>query len=139
MVADNPNTERNDQTRQQIFRAAARRAGQTQDSTQIILTSGIYYFDELTLAGSTIVALDGRVMIFCAGAVSLSGDCQINPGGNPKDLAIYSLFSDIIIQDQAEVTAELLAPQGRIELSGTSTLFGSAFADTLSISGTPSV
>src|SRR4030042_3076825 len=100
MVADNANTERNDQARQQIFRAAAWRAGQTQDSTEIILTSGLYYFDELTLAGSTIVALDGRVMLFCAGAVSLSGNCKINPSGTPKHLAIYSLFVDIIIQGQ---------------------------------------
>lgn len=103
----------------------------------LVLKSGIYYLQELSLSNGAKLEISGPVMIFCDGPVFIGGNSIINSHHIAKDLAIHYLGTEhqINISGKAQVTAEIFAVNGTINVSESAEVYGNVKANEISLEG----
>lgn len=114
----------------------------------IILTGGDYYFDAISLSGSSSIQIgvdsdsdghvDGppspKVRIFVGGEVSLGGKGLVN-FGRPVDAEIYVSGGDVSLSGSAEFRGAIYAPNSEVKLTGHSGVYGSVLGNEVKNTG----
>lgn len=101
----------------------------------LTLWGGTYYFTSvkmaaqatLTVAGPTVIYIDGNAMFSAGGLVNVAED--------PKDLIIYCTGKSIMMNGGAAVYATLVAPNTNVTLVGTAEIYGTIIARTIDVRG----
>lgn len=99
------------------------------------LTNGNYYFTNFSTSGNFTLNTTGQVSIYVGGNINLSGN--VNTTGNlPSNLKIYTTQSSgVNISGNANLYADIYAPNSPINVSGNGQFFGRAIGKSFSISG----
>ncbi len=94
--------------------------------TDITLTGGTYYFDELKIVNNVKVTLDGPVLIFVNNEVEIANNVSINVPGNPADFVLIS-YEEIKISNNTVINGILYAEddielEKNVEITGAVTV-----------------
>ncbi|WP_428940065.1 DUF7305 domain-containing protein [Fontivita pretiosa] len=101
----------------------------------IVLNSGNYYVNNINTSGNYTIRINGRVKLYVAGSISLSGNVSTQ-GNLPGNFAINVLNSgNVALSGNSSLYADIYAPNSAVTVSGNGDLFGRIVGKTLSISG----
>lgn len=100
---------------------------------EIVLEEGIYCVPELILETGQSLRINGKVILFCEGDIILKDDSFINTPEQVHDLVIYSHYGNVLIADQARLSAQIFALNGTISLEQDAAVFGQLVADQVSL------
>ncbi|HEV2719365.1 MAG TPA: Ig-like domain-containing protein, partial [Thermoanaerobaculia bacterium] len=98
--------------------------------------AGTYYFTKFTVSGGSTITIDGPVRILCTGTVSISGGSFVNT--DPYRLRFLCSGTQFTISGGSAMVGFVYAPQAAATVSA-SRLFGSIFAQTVTVSGSAHV
>ena len=99
------------------------------------LPSGDYYLTGFSLSGNHTLAVNGKVTLYVAGEVDLSGNV-FTSGNKPANLKIVVIGSgEVKLTGNADLYADIYAPQSTVKLAGNGQFFGRAIGKTLDVSG----
>ena len=98
----------------------------------ITLTSGVYYFNDVSLGQSTKLKLapGAKVTIYLTGTFSAGQDAALNPNGDPADFQVYSKGPSFTLQQGAEFRGAFFGPNADFTVHQNSLLYGSIVAKT---------
>lgn len=126
-----------------------------------VLSAGVYHVDEIKLSSSSTLHISGDVTLYVDDSFSISGQAgvQIDPdssltvyhaGSNfnltgqgilnttkdPNALLVYSLANTVKVAGTSEFYGGVYAPNGHVEPSGTSVIYGALVGRRVDIGGT---
>ena len=113
----------------------------TVQGDSIVLTSGSYYFNNVSLSGGTrfVIPVGQKVEIFIAGTWSVSGNSQINNRTrDASNLSIYGCGTNTStwsLSSGNEGYFTVYAPHHPVTLSGGNAFFGAMTVATLDVAG----
>lgn len=90
----------------------------------LVLSSGVYYFNDVDIRGTVIIPPGTSVEIYVVGDMDFGSQADVNVAGQPRNLLIFSVGSTIRIAGGAEIRAVIYAPDTQFNMSGGSELFG---------------
>jgi rhamnogalacturonan endolyase len=96
-------------------------------------TPSVYNFQSLKLNGNSTVQVVGPVVITTAGDVSMNS--SVGSTANPEWLTVKIYNGDFTLNGNSSASAMIIAPTGKITISGNSTLTGGLAADDLTLNG----
>ncbi len=105
------------------------------NNNSLTLTSGVYYFEGVTINGNAQLNVDGNVVIYLDGPATFNGGAATNPDGDSLTI-ISSSTEEIKFNGGGSTATHVLAPFATVRFSGTQGFIGSALARELRISGT---
>ncbi len=105
----------------------------------LTLNAGRYYFSSVRMAGQATLTVNGQVEIYVSGTADFSGGGIVNPSVDPHDLIIYSTGTTMKLTGGAGFYGAIVAPDAAVTLIGTSDLYGTIMADTLTMPGDTSI
>ncbi|MCD6249435.1 MAG: pilus assembly PilX N-terminal domain-containing protein [candidate division Zixibacteria bacterium] len=96
----------------------------------VTLTSGVYYFSDITLKNSASLELapGADVTIYITGDIELKNSSEMNTTGDSGDLIIYSQ-GDFILKNSGDVAAVFYSSNGTADLRNSGEFYGSIVAD----------
>jgi Flp pilus assembly protein TadG len=99
------------------------------------LNSGNYYFTSFNTSGNFTLLINGQVNVYVNGGVNLSGNHQTH-NSLPGNFRIHVLSSgSVSIHGNANLYADVYAPNSAISISGNGDFYGRAIGKTLSVDG----
>ncbi|RLE29255.1 MAG: hypothetical protein DRJ61_14960, partial [Acidobacteria bacterium] len=102
----------------------------------LVLPSGTYLLDSISLTGGARIDLDGPVRILCLGDVSkVLGGSSLNSGGQPSDLRLFVGGTRFKLQSNGVIHAFVYAPNAQAKIGGGALFVGGLFADSLDLNG----
>lgn len=93
----------------------------------IELSSGVYYFSDMTFGQGTVFSLapGAEVTIYVTGDITLAQSSTMNSGGNPADLLIYSSGSSLLFNQDNVFVGSFYGPNADIQYDQTTQAYGS--------------
>jgi len=93
----------------------------------IVLQSGVYYFNDITLGqGSTLSLAPGAaVTVYVNGDITLNQQSTLNDGGSPMDFIIYSRGSSLQFDQDNLFYGAFFGPNATIQYDQTTQVYGS--------------
>ena len=94
------------------------------------LTGGVYYFTSITLlnSASLTIAPGAEVTIYVDGDVELKNSSEVNVGGVPSSLKIFS-SGDFVLKNSGDIYATFYSSTGDADLRNSGEFYGSIVAD----------
>ena len=94
------------------------------------LTGGVYYFSSITLmnSASLTVAPGAEVVIYVEGDVEMKNAAEVNIGGQPTSLMIYS-NGDFVLKNSGDIYATFYSSTGEADLRNSGEFYGSVVAE----------
>jgi hypothetical protein len=94
------------------------------------LSDGVYYFSDITLKNSASLTITpgASVTVYVTGDIELKNSSEMNSGGDPASLVIYSQ-GDFILKNSGDVAAVFYSPDGTADLRNSGEFYGSVVAD----------
>jgi hypothetical protein len=89
------------------------------------LSGGTYYFSSMDLKGTVNVQSGETVKIYIDGDISMNSQANVNMGGAPKQLQIYSKGGNVTFNGGGNIKALLYAPDSEFSFTGHAELYGS--------------
>lgn len=89
------------------------------------LAGGTYYFSSMDLKGTVNVQNGQTVKIYIDGDVSMNSQANVNMGGVPKQLQIYSRGANVTFNGGGNIKALVYAPDTEFKFTGHAELYGS--------------
>jgi len=109
-------------------------------NAELTLSTGVYYFTGLDLAGGAKIILDGKVEILVAGDVAIAGGSSFNVAGAASGANIFlSTRSALTFTGGGSLAANVYAPYSDLKLTGNALLGGHYFVRTAILSGTGNI
>lgn len=106
-----------------------------QANDDITLPAGDYSLDELTVTASAKLKCTGVVRMFVSGKVTIAGNARVNEDGGCA-LTILSNQDDNVSFTASTITrAFVFAPQARVMVAGSASLYGGALGWEVDLSG----
>ncbi|MBI4655317.1 MAG: polymer-forming cytoskeletal protein, partial [Elusimicrobia bacterium] len=121
------------------------------DKDKIILSTGVYYFNEIKINGESHVIINGNVDILCQGKVKVDGKSGFNTEGASYNLVIFVdrekdeesdkkdkeeiEAGEIKINGESRIQSVIYAPYSKIEINGKSKAGGHYFGVEASLNG----
>jgi cytoskeletal protein CcmA (bactofilin family) len=107
---------------------------------KVVIPAGTYYITRLSVSGSAEISVSGKVNIFVADEIEISGDAKVNIGTatSVDDLIIFcsnNSKKENKISGNSIVKAIIYSPYSTIKLSGNSYFFGHLFANSITLDG----
>ena len=101
----------------------------------IVLTSGVYYFDDITLGqGSTLSLAPGAdVTLYVNGNITLGQASTVNDGGSPADLMIFSRGTSFQFDQDNIFYGVFYGPDAHIQYDQTTEAYGALVGNTLQL------
>ncbi|RKX25605.1 MAG: hypothetical protein DRP45_05525 [Candidatus Zixiibacteriota bacterium] len=96
----------------------------------VVLASGTYFFSSMILknSASLSVAPGAEVKIYITGDIEMKNSSEMNSGGTPGSLQIYSQ-GDFVLKNSGDVAAVFYSPNGDADLRNSGQFFGSIIAE----------
>ena len=96
------------------------------------LNAGVYYFNNVTINGTSKLVANGQVAIVCTGIVTINGNSKVNQASIPSNLTlIVSSASAVTLNGNAGANLVAFAPLSQINvngnLAGNGNLWGQTF------------
>jgi hypothetical protein len=106
-------------------------------TTEATVPGGVYYLDDgIRMAGQSKLRIEGDVVFYVNGPVSLSGNCEINTDGGAHRVELISISSDTIsLSGTSDVVMNVFAPIAPVRLTGTTDFEGTVLGDSVVLSG----
>ena len=101
----------------------------------ITLTSGVYHFRNMNLAGGSRLNIDGDVEIFIEGEMRFDNGTVANLGQKPNMFRLNVGQGPVNIQGGHHLHAVIYAPAAEVNIANGSGFFGSVVGRTLKIAG----
>jgi len=101
-------------------------------SGTVTLTSGVYYFSDITLKNSASLQLapGAEVTIYVTGDIELKNSSEMNATGDASDLIIYSQ-GDFILKNSGDIAAVFYSTTGTADLRNSGEFSGAIVADVI--------
>ncbi len=99
------------------------------------LDPGTYVLDELKLAGGSTITVSGPTTIYVRGSIDAVGGTIVNTTGNPHNLTIIALGTDVKINGGTGFYGAIIAPFADVVLTGTADFYGAVIGLTVNIGG----
>ncbi|MCP4686307.1 MAG: hypothetical protein GY867_12790 [bacterium] len=98
-------------------------------SGTVTLTEGTYFFSSITLKNSAdlLIPAGDQVTIYITGDIELKHASEVNAGGDPAGLVIFSQ-GDFVLKNSGEISAAFYSPEGSADLRNSGEYFGSITA-----------
>lgn len=99
-------------------------------SGTVTLTSGTYYFSDMTLKNSAqlLLAPGANVTIYITGDIEIKNSAAVNTTGDPGDMLILSQ-GDMYLKNSGDIKAAFYAPDGSADLRNSGEFYGSIVAN----------
>lgn len=96
----------------------------------VTFTEGVYYFNDFILKNSAEVLIPAgdKVEIYINGSMEIKNSGDINAGGDPQNLMIYS-SCDIVLKNSGTLTGVFYSPEGSADLRNSSDFYGAVVAN----------
>jgi len=109
-------------------------------NAELTLSTGVYCFTGMDLAGGAKIILDGKVEILVAGDVAIAGGSSFNAAGAASGANIFlSTRSALTFAGGGSLAANVYAPYSDLKLTGNALLGGHYFVRTAVLSGTGNI
>jgi len=94
------------------------------------LSEGVYYFSSIILKNSASLTITpgDEVTIYITGDIEMKNSSEMNSGGNPQDLMIYSQ-GDFVLKNSGDVAAVFYNPDGTADLRNSGEYYGAIIAE----------
>ncbi len=104
-------------------------------SGSVILQSGTYYFSSITLGklSNIVLAPGADVTIYVTGDVLLGQYSNVNIGGNPLDLQIFSQKGSLGFSQYNNFYGTFYGPNGHIQFDQTTNVYGSVVGKSIKL------
>jgi len=101
-----------------------------ESSGNVQLSDGVYYFSSIILknSASLTIAPGAEVTIYVTGDVELKNSAEVNPGGVPGDLMIFS-HGDFVLKNSGDIYACFFSPDGTADLRNSGDFYGAIVAE----------
>lgn len=99
------------------------------------LPAGDYYFNDVTLTGSSSLYVEPGVNIYMTGRLDTSGGDVINSSQIPGDMRVFMTGGTARIAGSSENHMVLYAPETDVEITGGGAFHGAAVGKTLTVTG----
>ncbi|RKX20406.1 MAG: hypothetical protein DRP35_06105 [Candidatus Zixiibacteriota bacterium] len=93
------------------------------------LSEGVYFFSSIILknSASLTVTPGDEVTIYVTGDIELKNSAEVNPGGTPSDLMIYSQ-GDFVLKNSGDFYGTFYNPNGVADLRNSGSFYGAVVA-----------
>ncbi len=107
----------------------------TGSTGNVVLTSGVYYFSDITLGQSSTFTLapGAAVTIYVTGDIILGQSSTVNDGGSPLDLMIFSQGSKLQFDQDNIFYGSFYGPDADIQYDQTTEAYGSLVGGTIQL------
>jgi len=97
----------------------------------LVLESGTYYFSDINTEQNAVIELapGAEVVIYMTGDLTIGNSSEVNPGGIPANLQIYSSGSLLSLGQNTELTAAFYGPDATFLLENYTDFYGSVIAE----------
>ena len=104
-------------------------------SANIVLASGVYYFDDISLGQASTLSLapGADVTLYVNGDITLSQASTVNDEGSPADLVIFSRGSSLQFDQDNVFFGVFYGPDAHIQYDQTTEAYGSLVGSTLQL------
>lgn len=95
----------------------------------VVLSDGVYFFSSIILKNSASlqVASGAEVTIYVDGNIELKNSAEVNPGGLPGSLMIFS-SGDFVLKNSGDIYATFYSTNGEADLRNSGEFFGAIVA-----------
>ncbi|MBN1211090.1 MAG: pilus assembly PilX N-terminal domain-containing protein [candidate division Zixibacteria bacterium] len=99
-------------------------------SNTVVLDDGVYFFSSIILKNSASlqVATGAQVTIYVTGDIELKNSAEVNPGGVPSDLMIFSQ-GDFVLKNSGDIYGTFYSTSGLADLRNSGEFYGSIVAE----------
>ncbi|MEZ5358450.1 MAG: pilus assembly PilX N-terminal domain-containing protein [Candidatus Zixiibacteriota bacterium] len=99
-------------------------------SGNVVLSSGVYYFSDFTLKNSASLTLapGAEVTIYVTGSLEVKNSGDINGGGDPVDLLIYTQ-GDFVLKNSGTFYGVIYGPNSTADLRNSGDFYGAIVAN----------
>lgn len=99
-------------------------------SGNMVLSSGVYYFSDFTLKNSASLTLapGAEVTIYVTGSIEVKNSGDINAGGDPIDLQIYTQ-GDFVLKNSGSFYGVIYGPNSSADLRNSGDFYGAIVAN----------
>ena len=101
----------------------------------LTLTSGVYYFRNITLAGGSTLNIDGDVTVYIEQVMTFDNGTVANLSQNPDQFHLNVGEGPVNIQGGQKLHAVIYAPEADVSLANGSGFYGGIIGKTLSFAG----
>lgn len=99
------------------------------------IDGGTYYFSTMDLKGTINVTSGATVKIYIDGDISMNSQANVNMGGVPRQLQIYSKGDNVTFNGGGNIKALVYAPDTEFKFTGHAELYGSFIMGTAKNAG----
>jgi hypothetical protein len=104
-------------------------------SSELILTSGVYYFSDILMGQDSKITLapDAQVTIYVMGDVVFNQNSTVNDGGAPSALQVYSAGGTLQFNQGNTFYGSFYGPNAHIQYDQTTEVFGALVGNTIQL------
>jgi len=108
----------------------------TAANDRLVIPPGTYYLDSIRLTGGSAIVVTGPTTIYVTGSIDTIGGAIVNETGNPANLTIISLGTEVKISGGTEFYGAIVAPYAEVTLSSNDTgFYGAVIGQTVKLAG----
>lgn len=102
----------------------------------VTLSSGVYFFTAIKLAGGSEVKITGTARIFVSGTIDVAGSAKINAGESAgKLLVVTKTTATVRIASEVKMSVALVAPKASVTLVGSTEIRGAIVGKKVDVQG----
>ncbi len=105
----------------------------------VILSSGVYYLNDIRLAQSASLQLEpgAQVQLYLTGDIELRNQAAVNAGGRPIDLMVFSIGTRFAMGQSSIFSGVTVAPNVSFDLVNNTDYYGSLIARSIRLRNNP--